>query len=408
MRLSILLIGSLLALSCLSSGADSNQSDVSEDLLARASALAQSALIVDTHIDVPMRLYDSWSDVTQATEEGEFDYPRAMQGGLNLPFMSIYTPASMEAEGGSFQMANTLIDGMEALVGRAPEKFVIVLGPEGANAAKKAGKVGIALGMENGTPIEGKLENLQYFYDRGIRYITLSHGLSNHIADSSYDTNRQWNGLSPFGREMVAEMNRLGIMVDVSHVSDDAFYQAVELSKVPVIASHSSARHFTPGFERNMSDEMIQTLAERGGVIHINFGSLFLREDTNEWYKVMTPARTAWLEESGSSAGSEEAKAWSKAYWVENNFPYASIADVADHIDHAVKLTSYEHVGIGSDYDGVGDSLPVGLKDVSTFPALIAELLRRGYTEEQLVAILGGNLMRVWTEVEQYSASQRN
>lgn len=405
MRFSTLLMSGLLGLACFSACADSHQPEISDEVLARATKLAQSALIVDTHIDVPSRLHDGWSDVTQATAEGDFDYPRAVKGGLNLPFMSIYTPASMEAEGGSFQLANVLIDSMEALVGRAPDKFVMVLGPDEARAAKAAGKIGIALGMENGTPIEGKLEHLQFFYDRGIRYITLSHALSNHIADSSYDTNRQWNGLSPFGREVVEEMNRLGIMVDVSHVSDDAFYQAVEISKVPVIASHSSVRHFTPGFERNMSDEMIQRLAKSGGVIQINFGSLFLRADTNEWYKVMVAARTAWLEESGNAADSEAAKSWSKAYWAENNFPYATIADVADHIDRVVKLSSHEHVGIGSDYDGVGDSLPHGLKDVSTYPVLIAELLQRGYSEEQLAAILGGNLMRVWAEVEAFAVA---
>jgi membrane dipeptidase len=180
----------------------------------------------------------------------------------------------------------------------------------------------------------------------------------------------------------------------------------VETSKVPVIASHSSVRHFTPGFERNMSDEMIRALAAQGGIIQINFGSSFLKAETNEWYKVMGAARTAWLEETGNSAEGEEAKTWAKAYWQENNFPRASIEDVADHIDHVVALTSFESVGIGSDFDGVGDSLPTGLDDVSTYPALIAELLRRGYSEEQLVAILGGNLLRVWVLVENYARQQ--
>lgn len=408
MRLSTLLAGSLLGLICLSACADSPQPDISEELLARATALAQSALIADTHIDVPYRLNEKWSDVSQATTDGEFDYPRARQGGLNLPFMSIYTPAELEATGGSFQLVNQLIDGVEALVGRAPEKFVVVRSPAEARDARQAERIGLALGMENGTPIESKLGNLQFFYDRGIRYITLAHSLSNHISDSSYDTHRQWNGLSPFGREVVAEMNRLGIMVDISHVSDEAFFQVVELSKVPVIASHSSARHFTPGFERNMSDEMIQALAEKGGVIQINFGSSFLTQEANEWQVKFAAVRTAWLEQTGNTVDNEATIAWSKTYREENPYPFASTADVADHIDHVVKLTSYEHVGIGSDYDGVGDSLPVGLKDVSTYPALIAELLQRGYSEEQLVAILGGNLMRVWAQVEQYAASRQN
>jgi len=408
MRFHSLLASSLLSLIGLSAWAASAPTETSEQLETRAAALAQSALIADTHIDVPYRLREKWSDVSRATADGEFDYPRARQGGLDLPFMSIFTPSELEAEGGSFELANQLIDGMEALVGRAPDKFVMVRNPAEAQAAKQAGKIGLALGMENASPIEGKLENLQFFYDRGIRYVTLAHGLNNHIADSSYDTARQWNGLSPFGREVVAEMNRLGIMVDVSHVSDDAFYQVLETSKVPVIASHSSARHFTPGFERNMSDEMIQALAKNGGVIQINFGSTFLTAVTNEWQTRFAAARTAWEEETGNSADSDAGTEWSKAYRQESPYPFASLADVADHIDHVVKLTGFENVGIGSDYDGVGDSLPTGLKDTSTYPALIAELLRRGYSEEQLVAILGGNLLRVWQQVEDYARSPQS
>lgn len=408
MRLSIFLASSLLGLTCLSACADNQpgSADPTPEQFKKAGELAQSALIIDTHIDVPIRLHEGWVDVTGPAADGEFDYPRAVQGGLNLPFMSIYTPAEMETEGGSYQLANQLIDSMEALVARAPDKFVIVLGPDEAEAAKAAGKIGIALGMENGSPIDSKLENLQFFYDRGIRYITLTHGLSNHISDSSYDKNRQWSGLSPFGREVVAEMNRLGIMVDISHVSDEAFFQVVELSEVPVIASHSSARHFTPGFERNMSDEMIQALAKQGGVIQINYASSFVTQEANEWQATFAAARTAWEEETGNKADSDAGKAWSKAYREESPYPYASVADVADHIDHVVKLTSIENVGIGSDFDGVGDSLPVGLKDVTTYPALIAELLRRGYTEQQLIALLGGNTLRVWSEVAAHAARQ--
>lgn len=409
MRFSIILTGALLGLTCLSTVAETTPAAAEPTpqptaaQYAQAEALAQSAMIIDTHIDVPIRLHESWADVSQATVDGDFDYPRAVEGGLNVPFMSIYTPASMEADGGSYQLANVLIDSMEALVGRAPDKFVIVRNPSEAQAAKAAGKMGLALGMENGSPLEGKLENLQFFYDRGIRYITLAHSLSNHIADSSYDKNRQWNGLSPFGKEVVEEMNLLGIMVDVSHVSDAAFYQALEISEVPVIASHSSARHFTPDFERNMSDEMIRALASNGGLIQINFGSSFIKAEATEWYTAMGIARTAWLEATGNSAEGEEVKAWSKAYRQEHEFPRATVADVADHIDHVVNLVGHEYVGIGSDYDGVGDSLPTGLQSVATYPVLIAELLRRGYTEDQLVAILGGNLLRVWDEVEDYA-----
>ncbi len=370
------------------------------DSAASARTIAQQALIVDTHIDVPYRVQEAWVDVTRATAGGDFDDARAQRGGLNIPFMSIFTPAELEAQGGSFKLANQLIDSVEAMVGRAPDKFALVHNTQQALQAKERGLIGLALGMENGSPIEGKLENLKFFYDRGIRYITLAHALSNHISDSSYDENRQWNGLSPFGREVVVEMNRLGIMVDISHVTDEAFYQVLEISKAPVIASHSSARHFTPGFERNMSDEMIQALARNGGVIQINFGSSFLTKAANEWFQAMDKARKAWMAESGQVEGSAEAKAWDAAYRKEFPLPYATLSDLADHFDHVVALAGVEHVGIGSDFDGVGDSLPVGMKDVSFYPALIEELLRREYTPQQIEAILGGNLMRVWREVE--------
>jgi len=368
-----------------------------------ARMMAQRFMIVDTHIDVPIRLYEKWEDVTEKTAGGDFDYERARRGGLDISFMSIYTPAGMEATGGTFHMANQLIDSMEALVGRAPEKFAMVADTAEAMKAKQLGQIGLALGMENGAPIEGKLENLQFFHDRGIRYITLAHSLSNHISDSSYDEKRPWGGLSPFGREVVAEMNRLGIMIDVSHISDEAFFQVLELSTVPVVASHSSARKFTPGFERNMSDEMIRALAKNGGVIQINFGSSFLTPEARQWYTLMGEARTAWMESTGEKAYGDAATAWELAYRAENPLPFATLSQAVDHFDHVIGLVGHDHVGVGSDYDGVGDSLPDGLKDVSTYPALIEEFLRRDYSMEQIEAILGGNVMRVWRKVENHA-----
>ncbi|MDP4946192.1 MAG: dipeptidase, partial [Alishewanella sp.] len=248
-----------------------------------ADRVAQQYIIVDTHIDVPYRLHKKWEDVTVATANGEFDYPRAQQGGLNAPFMSIYIPASYERTGGGYQLANQLIDSMEALVARAPDKFAMASSTQQVLAQFGSGKISLAMGMENGTPIEGKLENLQHFYQRGVRYITLAHSESNHISDSSYDIRRRWQGLSPFGKELVVAMNNIGMMIDISHVSDDAFYQAVAISKVPVIASHSSLRSYTPDFERNMDDDMLKALAKNGGVIQINFGSSFVTRQANQY-----------------------------------------------------------------------------------------------------------------------------
>ena len=371
--------------------------------LDRAADITRKYLLTDTHIDVPYRLHDGWVDVTVAAPDGEFDYPRAVQGGLDLPFMSIYTPAEMEKAGGSFELANQLIDAVEAIAARAPGKFMLVRSVADAEKARQSGRIGLAMGMENGSPLDHKLENVRFFADRGIRYITLTHGLSNQICDSSYDDNRPWGGLSPFGGEVVLEMNRLGVMVDISHVSDDAFWQVLEVAKTPVIASHSSARHFTPGFERNMSDEMIVALAKHGGVIQINWGSSFLTANANAYSTALSNARDAWLKENGFDEHGAEADRFTKDYRAEKPFPYATLGEVVDHFDHVIKLVGVDHVGIGSDFDGVGDSLPTGLKDVSEYPNLVAEFLRRGYSESDIAKILGGNLLRVWAQVEAHA-----
>ena len=370
-----------------------------------AEEIVRTHMLVDTHIDVPYRLEETWSDVTGSTADGDFDYERARRGGLDVPFMSIYTPAESEAEGTSFAIANRLIDRVEALVGRAPDKFALARNSREAEQARQRGLIGLAMGMENGSPLEGKLENLAFFRQRGISYITLTHSLSNHISDSSYDEQRQWSGLSPFGRKVVAEMNRLGILIDISHVTDEAFYQVLEFSKVPVIASHSSARHFTPGWERNMSDEMIQALAARDGVIMLNFGSSFLTEKARRWYDHMDEDRKAWLDHNGFDEHGPEAEQFQKDYRVEHPFPYATLDDVMAHFQHVIALVGVAHVGIGSDFDGVGDSLPQGMKDVSHYPNLVDRFLQAGYSAEDIEAILGGNLMRVWRTAEDYAAS---
>lgn len=369
----------------------------------KAKALAQQYILVDGHIDVPYRLNEKWEDVTKATEGGDFDFPRAKAGGLNAPFMSIYVPATLDDSEQSTALAHKLIDYVEAIVGRAPEKFAIADSVEDVKTQFKQGLISLPMGMENGSPIQGDLANLKAFYDRGVRYITLAHSQSNHISDSSYDVRRKWKGLSPFGKTLVSEMNNIGMMLDISHVSDAAFYQVIELSKAPVIASHSSLRSFTPGFERNMDDDMIKALGKNGGVIMINFGSTFVDEVARAWRTKMTDLRKPIEEKLGKE--SDEYKNFEKEYRAKSPFPFAGVEKVLDHIDHVVKLVGIDHVGIGSDYDGVGDSLPEGLKDVSTYPNLVQGLLNRGYKEEDIAKILGGNLLRVWQEVENVAQS---
>jgi len=318
--------------------------------------------------------------------------------------MSIYVPASNQETGDAKEVADELIDMVEGLIRKDPDKFGLVTNVAQARARLDDGVVGLALGIENGAPVQGSLENLRHFFDRGVRYITLAHSKANHICDSSYDEERRWNGLSPFGREVVGEMNRLGMMIDVSHVTDEAFGHVMELSRAPVIASHSSCRHFTPEWERNMSDEMIRRLAGGGGVIQINFGSSFV---DNEYRVARQAAREAireHLDANGIADDSDHAHEYADEYFVANPIPLAKVADVVDHIDHVVALVGVDHVGLGSDYDGLGETLPEGLEDVSSYPNLIRELLDRGYSEGDVQKICSGNLLRVWTAVERIAA----
>ncbi len=373
----------------------------------RGRQLAQRLLIVDTHIDVPYRLDAKPADVSQATKDGDFDYPRAIAGGLNAAFMSIYIPAEKEAEGTATAVANKLIDDVEAIAANAPGKFAIATSTDDVLDQQRKGLISLPMGMENGAPIDGKLENLEHFYKRGIRYITLTHSKSNHISDSSYDPERQWNGLSQFGKKLVVAMNDTGVMVDISHVSDDAFFDVMKIAKVPAIASHSSARHFTPGFERNMSDDMIKALAANGGLIMINFGSTFVHQPSRENSTALSDARKAYLEPLGLADDEEAQDKFNDEYRSKIPFLFADVSHVLDHIDHVRDLVGIDYVGLGSDYDGVGDSLPTGLKDVSTYPNLVTGLINRGYSEKDIEKILGGNLMRVWKQVEDYARSRR-
>ncbi len=392
-----IMISTLLLMGCQQTPAPKQQPMTGE-------SISKQYIITDLHVDVPYRLEENYADVSQATESGDFDYPRAVAGGLDAPFMSIYVPASIEAEGGdSTAVANKLIDSVELMVKQSPGKFAHAYSTAQVEDNFTKGLISLPMGMENGSPIAGDLKNLQHFYDRGIRYITLSHSLSNHISDSSYDQARPAQGLTAFGKKLVKAMNETGVMVDVSHISDLAFYDVMKISQVPVIASHSSARHFTPGFERNMNDDMIQAMAAQGGVIFINFGSTFVAQKSLDHWNTFKAAREAFISEHEVAVDSPEVEKFTADYNAAKPFPFADLDDVLDHFDHVVKLTSIDHVGIGSDYDGVGDSLPTGLKDVSTYPGLIDGLLQRGYTEADIEKILSGNLMRVWREVETYA-----
>ena len=383
-----------------------NETLTEQELRDLAKSIAKEYIITDGHVDLPYRLKNSKFNIKTDKDslirvhKGDFDYERAVIGGLDAPFMSIYIPASyqLHADKGK-DLADSLINMVRSIAEEMPERFAMANSVEDVEKNFKTRTISLPMGMENGAPIGDDIKNVKYFYDRGIRYVTLTHGKDNQICDSSYDTTHTWNGLSPFGREVVKEMNRVGIMVDISHVDDSTFYQVVRISKVPVIASHSSCRYFTPSFKRNMSDDMIKKLAANGGVIQINFGSTFLDSTVAKQNDENRKKLQALLADKKLKTSDSLAKPIIAQFRKDNPNQYASVLTVADHIDHVVKLVGIDYVGIGSDYDGVGDSLPDGLKDVSQYPTLIFELLSRGYTKSDIVKICSGNVFRVWKKV---------
>lgn len=385
----------------------SEYSSLSDEQLHKvADSLAQAFIITDGHVDLPFRLKvknfrldREYLGIPVETKEGDFDYIRARKGGLDAPFMSIYIPSKYQLkEDNGKQLADSLINMIRFIADSIPDKFAFAGTPDEIIANSKAGKISLPMGMENGAPVGNDLANVKYFYDRGIRYITLTHGKDNQICDSSYDTLNTWNGLSPFGEKVVSEMNHVGIMVDISHVSDSTFYDVMKITKAPCIASHSSCRYFTPGFQRNMSDDMIKALAKNGGVIQINFGASFL-DSVARQNDALRDSLEKILQEKKLTSADEAAQPIIDQFAKEHKSLFSDVERVADHIDHVVKLAGVDHVGIGSDYDGVGDSLPVGLKDVSQYPNLIYVLLKRGYSPADIEKICSGNVFRVWNQV---------
>ncbi len=387
-----------------------------EELRAYADELAHKFIITDGHIDVPYRLKEQnininveTAPVMMSTTEGDFDFERARKGGLDAPFMSIYIPAEYQKQPDMGRaLADSLINNVIAITKNLPDNYALANSPQEVEENFKTGKISLPMGLENAAPFGKDLANVKYFFDRGIRYATLTHGKDNQICDSSYDSTGTWGGLSDFGRLVVAEMNKVGMMVDISHVDDDTFYQVMEISKAPCIASHSSCRFYTPGFERNMNDEMIKALGANGGVIQINYGSSFLDSTVVQANNANRKKLNAMLAEAGLIESDDAAKPLIELFKKENPTQYATLERVVDHIDHVVALAGVDAVGIGSDYDGVGDSLPTGLKDVSTYPNLIYELLKRGYSEEDIEKICYKNVFRVWNKVAEVAKQMQS
>ncbi len=397
MKKFFLLITIALLTGC-STSVTNNKSD--SELREYSKKLANDILILDTHLDSPMFILDGNVDFANGAPKNHFDYPRAKTGGLKVPFMAAFISSEYVTKPGAKDLTDKIISAVEKLCSENKDKFQLVSSSSDILNNYKKGKILLAMGIENGVAIEDDLKNIKYFFDKGVRYITLTHSKNNKICDSSFDPERQWNGLSPFGVEVVKEMNRIGMIIDVSHVSDSTFYQVLRISKAPVVATHTSCRYFTPGLERNMSDDMIKLLAKNGGVIQINFASFFLNEKVRNRFMRDDNVINAYIKENKLEGNPSAIQEYIKKYYGENPAINADVKDVAEHIDHVVKLVGIDYVGIGSDFDGIGDGAPNGLKDVSNYPNIIYELLKKGYTEEDIKKVMGGNFLRVWQKIE--------
>ena len=364
----------------------------------KAIKYAQDFIIADGHIDLPFRLnkegllFNKNIDLNYETN-GNFDIPKAKRGGLNCPFMAIYIP-SEKKENEAYQFANSLIDLMENVI-NCNKDLNFAYSPSDVLENFKNGKISLPMGMENGSALGNKIKNLDYFFERGIRYITLTHAKNNQICDSSYEKEKKWGGLSDFGKLLVKEMNSVGMMIDVSHVSDNTFFDIIKISNKPIIASHSSPRALTPGFERNLSDEMIKLIAKSKGVILINFGSSFVNSKCNKIFADINDKVEKWKVEKKFKSKDIEVEEY-KDQLINKLNPFAEIEDVLDAIDHVNNLVGDDYIGFGSDYDGLGNSLPKNLKDVSTYINLIEGLIKRGYSEKSIEKICYKNFFRTW------------
>ncbi len=363
------------------------------------------AFVIDTHTDAPMRLVESNFNMAERHEapDSRIDFPRLREGDVDAVFFGLFTSQrerTPENYDRAYRIANRMIDSTYAAIGRNPKLVALAASPDDVIRISGKNKTAIGLGMENGFPLAKDVTRVSEFYKKGVRYITLCHTSNNDICDSSTDPVCENNGLSSFGKEVVKEMNRLGMLVDVSHISDKAFYDVLALTESPVIASHSSARALCD-HPRNMSDDMLRALAKNGGVIQICIlGDYIVAADTStlnyQKHKELKAKYNNWK----FSNDDERHRAWMAYDSIDTNFPpvLPTIAQAVDHIDHVVRVAGIDYVGIGSDFDGGGGL--ADCMDVSDYPKITAELLKRGYSEKDIDKIWGGNFLRVWRAAE--------
>jgi membrane dipeptidase len=373
----------------------------------KAQRIHAKCLTVDTHCDTPMQMIKPGFNIREEHKapKSRVDLPRMKKGGLDAMFFAVFTgqkPRTEENYRKTYQLANQMLDSIHSMVRQNTDLATLALKADDLERIEKTGKRAVYIGMENGFPLAKDITRVEEFYKKGVRYITLCHSFHNDICDSSSDTApAEHNGVSDFGRQVISEMNRLGMMIDISHASDKSFFDAVELSKAPVIASHSSVRSVAK-HDRNMSDEMIKKLAQKGGVIQICLLDVYIKEPDTTSVKFKMEKRLHKIYRTTYNSMSEPEKAVFEKEWDDAQASFASelptVKNLVDHIDYVKNLVGVDYVGIGSDFDGGG-----GLRDcadVSQFPNITLELLKRGYTESEIRKIWGGNLLRVFREVE--------
>lgn len=360
----------------------------------------QEAFVLDSHCDTPSMLLEE-IDLGKKLDRGHVDFLRMKEGGVDGMFFAIYTSNSLEPDQATRRALELLSRTYDA-VDKNRDKVAFAFSVKEALENKEKGLLSIFLGMENGLPIQKDIHLLRLFYRFGIRYITLTHAGHNDICDSCGPRdNKRWGGVSPFGKEVIEEMNRLGIIIDVSHISDEAFYDVIKYSKAPVVATHSCCRSLC-GHRRNMTDDMIKALADNGGVIQINFYPAFLDDSfaTDEFWDLADEFDAKQQASRRELDNLEKREAYHLIEKKLANYPAPSYKRIVDHIDHVVKLVGAAHVGLGSDFDGI-ETPPDGLRDVSMFPNITSELKSRGYSDDDIRGILGGNFLRVMSEVEE-------
>ena len=372
---------------------------------ARAEQIHNKVFTVDSHADTPMNLFDTKFDISKdnslALHRSKVDFPRMKKGGLDGIFFAVFEGQGARTAAGNAAVkksALTTFDSIHSVLKRYPEMAELALTLADGYRIEKAGKRAIFIGLENGYAVGRDLDNVKLYYDLGARYITLCHTKNDDICSSSTDTNNT-TGLSAFGKQVVAEMNRLGMMVDVSHVSDASFYDVLKVSKVPVIASHSCARALCDN-HRNLSDEMLKALSKNGGVAQMCILSAYVKTPAPNPTRDSAVAETRAKWRNFQDLSESEKDSARRDWWrVEEKYPQtlATVSDVCDHIDHMVKVAGINHVGIGTDFDGGGGVS--GCNDVSEMGNITLELVKRGYSEGQIRKIWGGNLMRVMRQV---------